>query len=545
MIKNPNVQRIISNVESALDSHKLPFWSLWQWAVQFSGGSSTLRWTSETGGRAYGTQSETLDEEAFDPNIKSMLTKAKNYYGGIFFPSNEPWSVNVGGYQDISSRVNARIRNTFNNPKSKWYEAREVFLDNYVRLGTGDLMGIETMDEKCPFVVRSLGIGAMSISPDQTAQHQVFNWTAQQIVDEFGEDAIKTRDDIYSSYKEYNMTSLYKVHHLIIRNPEFVKGATAGKNSRPYVGYWYLDADTILDTVYYQEKPFDINRFSVRPDRVYGFCPLTDLKKTWESLEGLFFLAMSSAGKIADRRMGYFDMGSVGTLELDSDAKYVPFNGGIVGSGSLPIFPIDDSGDITPLFNAIRPQILDGLRQAYNLDAMEGYFAKSGNPRTATEVVALENVQNAMMAPQVRLFAEQLADFRTRITMIVLRSMIRSGEIDDEAIVRRVNAGDTDVFEIEETSVVKRIIYSEKQSQYMSDLNLIGATLQIQPSLVGAVDLYDSLQNVLKFGNINLRNKEDYEAKRDIAEEMALRTSAAQTSAAESQADMLANEAAQ
>lgn len=545
MINKPDVQRIIANVEGALDSHKLPFWSLWQWAVQFSGGSSTVRYTSETGGHVQGTESEPLDEEAFDPNIKSMLTKAKNYYGGIFFPSNEPWSVVIDGSLDLSTRVTEKIRNTLNNPKSKWYEAREIFLDNYVRLGTGDLMGIETLDAECPFVVRSLGIGAMSISPDQTAQHQVFNWTAQQIVDEFGEDAIAGESEILEEYQTYNMTSLHKVHHLIVRNPEYNKKATEGRASRPYVGYWYLTADKVLDTVYYPEKPFDINRYSVRPDRVYGFCPLTDLKKTWESLEGLFFLAMSSAGKIADRRMGYFDMGSVGTLELDSDAKYVPFNGGIVGSGSLPIFPIDDSGDITPLFNAIRPQIIDGLRQAYNLDAMEGYFAKSGNPRTATEVVALENVQNAMMAPQVRLFAEQLADFRTRITMIVLRSMVASGEIDDDDIVKRIKRGDTKVFSIEETSVVKRIIYSEKQQQYMSDLQLIGATLQVQPSLVGAVDLYDSLQKVLKFGNITLRDKADYEEKRDIAEEMAMRTGAANTSVAESRAEMAANEAAQ
>ena len=291
MIKNPDIQKIINNVSGALDSHKLPFWSLWQWAVQFSGGSSTLRYTSETGGHVYGTESQPLDEEAFDPNIKSMLTKAKNYYGGIFFPSNESWTVNVSGYQVLSTRVNKKIRDTFNNPRSKWYEAREVFLDNYVRLGTGDLMGIETMDESCPFVVRSLGIGAMSISPDQTSQHQVFNWTAQQIVDEFGIDAISDNEQIMQEYKEYNMTSWHKVHHLIVRNPEYVKGATEGKNSRPYVGYWYLNSDKILDIIYYQEKPFDINRYSVRPDRVYGFCPLTDLKKTWESLEGLFFLA--------------------------------------------------------------------------------------------------------------------------------------------------------------------------------------------------------------------------------------------------------------
>lgn len=544
MIKNPNVQRIITNVEGALESYKTLFWSLWEWAVRFSGGSSTLRYTSETGGHTYGNESETLDEESFDPNVKSMLTKAKNYYGGVFFPSNEPWSVKIPGYQEVSTLATERIRDTFNNPRSRWYESREVFLDNYVRLGTGDLMGIETMDDKCPFVVRSLGVGAMSISPDQTAQHQVFNWTAQQIVDEFGEDAVRQHADIWGSYQDYNMTSLYKVHHLIVRNPEYTKEATEGIKSRPYVGYWYINADNVLDIVYYPEKPFDINRFSVRPDRVYGYCPLTDLKKTWESLEGLFFLAMSSAGKIADRRMGYFDMGSVGTLELDSDAKYVPFNGGIVGSGSLPIFPIDDAGDITPLFNAIRPQIIDGLRQAYNLDAMEGYFAKSGNPRTATEVSILEATQNAMMAPQVRLFAEQLTDFRVRITMIVLRSLVRTGEIKDEQLVKRIKAGDATLFDIEETSIVKRIIFSEKQQQFMSDLQLIGASLQVQPSLIGAVDLYDSLQNVLKFGNIALRDKEDYEGQRDIAEEMSMRTAAARTSAAESQANMLANEAA-
>lgn len=543
-----NITKLITNVSSELESYRTVFWALWQWAARFSGSSSPLRFTSETGGRVLGMQSETLDEEAFDPTIKSMITTAKDYFGGLFFPSNEPWTVQTSG-KEISLQPSEAvactnlIRDTFNNPDSKWYEAREIFLDNFVRFGTGDLTGVETLDNDCPFKVRSLGLSAMSTNVDHSSQRQVFNMTAQKIVEEFGYDAIKNIKRVASAYEKYDVSSTFKVSCMIIRNPEYAKGVEDGIKSRPYVGYWYLNESEVFETEFFREKPFGISRYFVRQGYGYGYSPLTNMKKSFESLEGLFFLSMSSAGKIADARMGYFDLGTIGALELDSDAKYVPFNGGLVGSGSAPVFKIEDAGDITPIWNAIRPVILDGLRKEYKLDAMEGYFQKSGNPRTATEVMALKAVQDAMLAPQVRLFAEQLTDFRRRITMIALRTLERTGRIQDNRVRKAIRRGDKSIFKLEETSIVKRIIFSERQQQFVNDLQTIGAALQVQNSLIGAIDLYEPLQNVLEYGSIKLRSRTDYEKNRNLAEEMSKRQTVAQTTVAEAAADKAASEA--
>lgn len=543
-----NTSKLISNVASELESYRSVFWALWQWAARFSGAASPLRFTSETGGRVFGQQSETLDEEAFDPTIKSMLTTAKDYFGGLFFPANEPWEVQTSGKTVSLSPGEAiacteLIRDTLNNPDSKWYEAREIFLDNFTRFGTGDLMGVETLDNDCPFIVRSMGLSAMSTNVDHSAQRQVFNMTAQQIVKEFGWEKVKNIKRVVAAFQNYDISTLFKVSCLIVQNPEYVKGVEDGRKARPYIGYWYLTDDEIFDTEMFREKPFSISRYFIRQGYGYGYSPLTNMKKSFESLEGLFFLSMSSAGKIADARMGYFDLGTVGTLELDSDAKYVPFNGGLVGSGTAPIFKIEDAGDITPIWNAIRPVILEGLRKEYKLDAMEGYFQKSGNPRTATEVMALKTVQDAMLAPQVRLFAEQLTDFRRRITMIALRALVRMGRIKTPGVEKAIMRGDKSIFKLEETSIVKRIIYSERQQQFVNDLQTIGAALQVQNSLIGAVDLYDPLKKVLEYGNIKLRDKTDYEQKRNLAEEMSIRQSQAQTTVAEAAADKAATEA--
>lgn len=543
-----NITRLITNVSSELESYRTVFWALWQWAARFSGSSSPLRFTSETGGRVLGMQSETLDEEAFDPTIKSMITTAKDYFGGLFFPSNEPWTVQTSG-KEISLQPSEAIactnliRDTFNNPDSKWYEAREIFLDNFVRFGTGDLMGVETLDNDCPFKVRSLGLSAMSTNVDHSSQRQVFNMTAQKIVEEFGYDAIKNIKRVASAYEKYDVNSTFKVSCMIVRNPEYAKGVEEGIKSRPYVGYWYLNESEVFETEFFREKPFGISRYFIRQGYGYGYSPLTNMKKSFESLEGLFFLSMSSAGKIADARMGYFDLGTIGALELDSDAKYVPFNGGLVGSGSAPVFKIEDAGDITPIWNAIRPVILEGLRKEYKLDAMEGYFQKSGNPRTATEVMALKAVQDAMLAPQVRLFAEQLTDFRRRITMIALRTLERTGRIQDDRVRKAIKRGDKSIFKLEETSIVKRIIFSERQQQFVNDLQTIGAALQVQNSLIGAIDLYEPLQNVLEYGSIKLRSQTDYEKNRNLAEEMSKRQTVAQTTVAEAAADKAATEA--
>lgn len=543
-----NVQERIRKITSALEAYKAPFYALWQWAVEFSSGDSPIRYTSATGQEII-NPSDTLDDGTFDPTVKMMITTAKDYYGGLFFPAHEPWKV-VPTYlrdsitADIADECNVRIERCLNNPRSRWYESREVFLDNYVRLGTGDLFGIETLDPSCPFIIRSLGVWGMAIGRDIEEQYQVYNWTAQQIVDEFGIDKI-TNQNILTAYSKYDTDQVFKVYHIICRNHEYSKDAKLGVKTRKYVGYWCLDDMKPIDTIYYQEKPFCINRYSIRPGKVYGYSPLTNNKKSFQALEGSFFLAMSAMGKMADPRMGYYDLGSIGTLELDSDSKYVPFNPGILGTGSAPVFPIQDVGDITALWQALRPTIVDGLRAEYKLDAMAEYFAKGGNPRTATEILAVQNIKNKMIAPQVKRFAEQLSDFRNRITMIVLRSMIEDGFITDPDVIKDIKSNAPGLFTIDETSIVKRIIYSERAEQFGSDLQLIMAATQAQPSLATAIDCYDDLQEVLKFGNMKLREKEQYEEKRDLADQVAMTTGVAGARAANAQADQLEDEVIQ
>lgn len=540
-----NVKSKINNLVTALESYKTPFWSLWQWAAKFASNADPLRYSSQTGQEVQNPSSD-IDESTYDPTIKSMLTTAQDYYGGLFFPAHEPWLV-VPTYTKnsitpyIAKLCNERIERHLNDPRSHWYESREIFLQNYITYGTGDLFGIETLDPDQPFIVRSLGLWAMSIGQNGE-QHQVYNWTAQQIVDEFGLDAVKDKRDVMESYNKYDIERVFKVHHLICRNNEYSRDAALGKRTKKYVGYWFLDDSEPIETIYYDEKPHCINRYSVRPGKLYGYCPLTNDKNGFKSLEGSFFLAMSAMGKMADRRMGYYDIGSVGALELDSDAKYVPFNAGILGTGSAPIFPIDDTGDITGLWNVLRPTLLDGLRSQYKLDAMAEYFAKGGNPRTATEILAIQNIKNKMIAPQVKRFAEQLADFRHRITMIELRAMIKDGTITDTNIIKSIRKGDTDLFYIDETSVVKRIIYSERAEQFTADMQLVLGALQVQPSLAPAIDLYDPLKHVLEYGNMQLRDKDQYEEKREMVDTAALQTNQASARAATAQADKMEEE---
>lgn len=536
------ISDVIDRVIGSLESYKSPFYALWQWAVAFSSGDSPIRYTSGTGNNVE-NPSVSLDTECFDPSIKSMITTAKDYYSGLFFPSHEPWKV-VPTYsdnsitQDIADLVNKRIEATFNNPDSKWYESREIFLDNYVRLGTGDLYVVETKKPSCPFVVRSMGVWAMCIGNSLDEEYQVYDWTAQQIVDAFGIEKISNKN-VIDSYNKYDVNTKYKVYNIILRNQDYSEKATEGRKTDRYVGYWCLEDKKPIVTSYYPEKPFSINRYSVRPGKTYGYSPLTNMKKSFESLEGSFFLGMSAMGKMADPRMGYYDLGSVGALELDSDAKYVPFNAGILGTGSSPIFPIQDVGDITALWQALRPVIVEGLRAEYKLDAMAEYFAKGGNPRTATEVLATNNIKNKMIAPQVKRFAEQMIDFRRRVTMIILRSMVEDKTITDKGVIDDIKAHKEGLFGIKETSVVERIIYSEKAEQFSSDLQIIAAAVQVQPSLLTAIDLYDSLQEVLKYGNVTLREKQQYENKRDAADIAAMQSGLANARASVAEADQM------
>jgi len=543
-----NIKEKIQKISAALESYKTPFWALWQWAAQFSASDSPMRQTSTTG-QEIQNPSDTLDEECFDPAIKSMITTAKDYYGGLFFPAHEPWRVKPSFLTgssitpDVADECNRRIEAGLANPDSRWYEAREIFLDNYIRFGTGDLFAIETMEPSNPFIIRAMGLWGMSIGRDMQEQYQVWNWTAQQICDEFGIENIQNKD-VLRAYDEYDTTRVFKVYHLVCRNNEYSKDAKTGKKARKYVGYWYLENTEIIgDPIYYPEQPHCINRYAIRAGKVYGYSPLTNNKKSFQALEGSFFLTMSALGKMADPRMGYFDLGQIGALELDGDQKFVPFNAGILGSGQSPIFPIQDVGDISGMVQFIRPEILNGLRAEYKLDAMAEYFAKGGNPRTATEVLAIQNIKNKMIAPQVKRFAEQLSPFRNRITMIVLRSIAEDNDFDMDPEVRKsILNNQPGLFAIEETSIVKRIIYSEKLEQFTSDLQILAGAAQIQPSIQPAIDLYDSLTDVLSYGIIKLRDREQYEQKRDFAENTAMQIGAAQGRAATAQADQLEQE---
>lgn len=517
----------LSKIKTNLESNRNVYLDLWQWAATFSGSLNTIRDSVQIGETFKGGESQPSDEHsALDPTTLNIFDTVSQFYSSLFFPENNPFQAKPIEEADkttkeLYDKINQEMYRNLRLKETNFQDAKERSYNDYVILGTKALMALENPNPDFPFWVSNYSVQNMAFNPNRDVFLLGYQWTADQIVDQLvGDDETlfaKLPDDIRSAYNNYDYETTYDVQVIIMKNRDYKKKAL-GKNGFAYIGFWLVsNVSEIIKTDYYKEQPISESLYKVKTGEIYGRSPLTDRKQGFEIYDGVLYMITQNIGKIGDPATGYFDVGAVGFEYDTTPGSMSPFNLGLL-SGQSPTFKIQDAGDITPAVSYLQPRLYEALRTAYGVDAMVDLLAQK-RQMTATEVLTIENLRNKILAPRIRREVSELLPFKRRLFLLTARWLNRNGKISDAelAIVE-----DTSNWDISENSSVERIIQSENISQYQSELNVVAASMAVQPSIATAIDLYDPLQSVLKNGFIQLKDKKTYSAELKTQQQLAL-----------------------
>lgn len=522
----------VARIKTAIEGNRTSYYALWQWAALFSGSMNNIKNNPSLGEDLKGQESVPSDtKSATDPSILNLFDTASQYFAGVFFPENKPFTAKPLNNEDeqtneLFDKINDTMNEFMKVKETNFQDSKERSYNDYVILGTKALVALENPDDTYPFWVSNYSVNNMAFNANRDTFVLGYQWTADQIVQQLvgnsdSKEYARLPDKIRNAYENFDYNSDFKVSCLIIKNRDYRKGAS-GANGFEYMGIWTIDGATdIIKTDYYKERPIAESLYKVKSGEIYGRSPLTDRKSGFEIYDGVLYMIAQNIAKIGDPAIGYFDVGATGFTLDTSSGTMTAFNQGLL-TGSAPTFKIQDAGDITPAVSYLQPKLYDSLRVAYGIDAMVDLVAQK-RVMTATEVMQIENIRNKILAPRIRREVSELMPFKRRLFLLTARWLSRHGEISPE----QLNAIETMQIQwtIAENSSVERIIQSENIAQYQSELNIVAASQAVSPKIANAVDLYDSLSEVLNTGYIKLLDKNKYQTKSDTQEQIALAAS--------------------
>lgn len=509
----------LSSIISKIDNNRNSYTALWRWAILFAGSNNTLRDTIQLGRTIKGSESIPADNKsAVDPSILNLFDVVANFYSGLFFPENKPFTGvptndEYEEYTEIFNTINDAMHDALKNKETGFNDAKQKGYYDYVLLGTKAWLAQKNTDPDVPFWITNYSVQNMGFNISRDVFVCAYDWTADQIVNTLvGDDMTDPRykklpDQIRNAYENYDFSSDFYVCLTIMKNRDYKKGA-AGKNSNKWVGYWCVSGcEEILETDYYKERPISESLYTLKTGEIYGRSPLTDRKQGFEIYDGVLYMITQNIAKIGDPAIGYFDAGAVGAEYEITPGTMTPFNGGLL-KGQSPTFKIQDAGDITPAVSYLQPRLYEALRTAYRVDAMVDLMTQK-RVMTATEILTLEQLRNKMLAPIVRREVADTESFKRRLFLLTARWLAERGEIPADFLDALENGQIP--WKIKENSAVERIIQSEDIAQFNNEINVVAASMTVDPSMRFAVDMYDSLEEVLKHGIIKMLPKNQYE----------------------------------
>lgn len=520
----------ISGIVSKIESGRAGYTALWRWAVLFAGSNNTLRNSITLGQNIQGNESISADtNSATDPSILNLFETAANYYAGTFFPENKPFAAvseneDDEQYAELFDKINKAMHRALKTKETNFGDAKAKSYYDYVILGTKALLAQKHPDPDYPFWITNYSVQNMGFNMARDVFVLAYQWTADQIVEQLAGGSMtspqykKLSDNVKQAYEDYDFGSEFTIHLVVLKNRDYVKGAS-GRNGNRWVGYWIMDGvSEIITEDYFKERPIAESLYNVRTGEIYGRSPLTDRKHGFEIYDGVLYMSAKNIAKIGDPATGYFDVGGVGYDYDTTPGTMTPFNFGLTGS-QAPTFKIQDAGDITPMVSFLRPALYESLRIAYRIDAMVDLMTQK-RAMTATEILTIEQLRNKTLAPIIRREVAELMPLKKRIFLLTARWMAGRGEITEDELngleTRQIP------WTIKENSAVERIIQSEDIAQFNNEINVVGAAIALDNTLASAIDMYDSLETVLENSVIKLKPKTEYEEIAQQQRQMAL-----------------------
>lgn len=502
--------KFYTNLKSNLESVRANYVGLWDLISKIVG-------TGETYGQELGDltlgEDETLDRNAYDPMCKRAVETICDYYSALVFPTTDPFHLtpNVpedkvrSSDMDWFAHQSDKLLQALYSQKSGFLEVKDMFYRDWDTFGTSAFFTTEADDDECPFIVQEFGISNMAIQDGANSQPEyavlTFNWYPQVIVDYFGGENSKLYGnlpaDLRADFESGQWDNRYKVHCIIHKNTEYSPKAIMGSRTAKYEGVWIFDGeDKIFTRNDYHENPLAVARYSRIRGEVYGRSDVSNFINTIAAINGILYLAYQATGKMADPAIGVYDNALSQDNEIDTDAGAIVALDATFASGVNPIVPIQDIGNIAPMFDVLLKYLSEELVKAFKLDIIIP-IVQTGS-MTATEFVNRLALQSEVLSGVLMRHLTQIHGFYERVVNICAR---RIGFFDFETapdFVKKAIKEGKPWYDIKFNNSITSIINSSKQRDFVNTCNSLMMAMQLDQSIAPDVDMYDSVLEIVK-----------------------------------------------
>lgn len=477
----------------SLKSNKTMYQSLWEDVSTMMGDGvfDRLEGDYDSG------KDESADEMTYDPAIRRIRNTISDYYLGLLFPLKNPFNLlyptEKGLYKDWYDSVTSAITSYLQSADSGFYENIGTFFQDWVTYGNSGLSVFETGDKDKPYFVKSYGVDCLSFSEGRNGSPNYFayhdKYYASDLVETFGYNKVPTT--VQNSFEKGD-DALYDVVLSIVPNIDYKKGS-AGKNSKQYVGYWFVESEqTPILTEYYDEKPIAVARQIKTRGQVYGKSEISQNIGTLHTINASIFTAILNMKNTAMPPMGIYSNSILNGNELDNTAGGLTiFDSNVMLNGATPIFPIMEQGDVSPLFNVLTTYLKDEIAKLNRMDLIIDIEQRTN--MTATEFLRRLALKGDALGAILSRLINQLEPFFERVVNISVRSgLINMDEAPDE--VKELYKKGKKWYKIGYNTAVNSLLDGAKQSDLLNMLNIIGASANFDPSIATDLDLYSVLK---------------------------------------------------
>ena len=491
-IKNPR------DFAETLRSNKVEYENLWDdvSTLMGDGAFNRLNGDYESG------RERSADDETYDPAIRRIRNTISDYYMGLLFPIKNPffllYPTETGLYKSWYDQITNKIVAYLQSSASGFYENAGSFFQDWTTYGNAALSVFETDDKDAPYFIKSYGVDCLSFSegkngvPNYFAYHD--KYYASDLVETFGYNNVP--NDVAAEY-DNGGDGLFDVVLSLIPNTDFVKGAS-GKNGKQYIGYWYVGSDTKPVLIeYYDEKPIAVARQIKIRGQVYGKSEISQNIGTLKTINASIFTAILNMKNTALPPMGVYSNSIMNGEEIDNTAGGLTvFDTNVMLNGATPIFPIMEQGNVSPLFDVLTTYLKDEIAKLNRMDLIIDLEQRTN--MTATEFLRRLALKGDALGAILTRLLNQLEPFFERIINISVRSgLINLDDAPDE--VKELVKSGKKWYKIGYNTAVNSLLDGAKQSDLLNAINIIGATVNFDPSIAQDLDLYSVLKE--QFGN--------------------------------------------
>jgi len=375
-------------------------------------------------------------------------------------------------------------------------EVHELYLDLVV-FGTSSMSVEEDTAEVVRF--RSYHIDDIFIEENSRGriktQYRKFRWSAGQIVQEFGEDALKNLSNVKKAFDSSDHRKFELVHAVYPLEDDPVLLA---KEIMPFMSqYLVIEDKQIISEGRFREFPFVVPRWVKGTRETYGRSPAMKALPDQKTLNVMTETTLRGAQKVVDPPLQVPDDGFV--LGGGKGVRTKP--------GSLNYYRAGTKDRIEPIFSDARIDFgfqamadrRERIRQAFFTDQLR--LLQGGPQMTATEVIQRTEDGMRLLGPMLgRQQAELLRPLIDRMFEIMLRrGLINEEDIPEELSGRRLD--------VQYSSLIAKAQRQSEVQSIVRTFEAIAPLAGIDPSILDNIDGDKFLLGVARDDQVKKTNR--------------------------------------